>query len=152
MKTDRKEIEKCNICGNNKWEVDDEPELGLYCTDCGLLGYRIEKGVRVVEGLSYEGLTYEDISGIRRIWKKKHDSGKITDNEYDNVAEAFGMLYKKLRWMRMGDNMKVFLIFCGIVGFILVVMLVSKIVRWMNNGQMFILWKRIEILWWCFRL
>ena len=87
---DRMDIEKCNVCSSNKWRMDEEPEIGLYCTKCGLLGYRIEEGVYV------GGLTYEDVSETGAIWKKRHEKGVITDNEYDYVVEAFQMLYDKL--------------------------------------------------------
>lgn len=42
-------------------------------------------------------LSYEDVSKVGAVWKQKHDNGKISDDEYDAVAQAFQMLYKKLR-------------------------------------------------------
>ncbi len=45
-------------------------------------------------------LTEDEIKEVGAIWKQKHEMGEIDDNEYDRIAEAFGMLYKKFKKLR----------------------------------------------------
>lgn len=75
--------EMCNVCG--EFFI-----IGQEYDEC-------PHGQIIDDNIIEQGLTYNDISEVGAIWKQKHDKGEITDNEYDAVAEAFGMLYKKLR-------------------------------------------------------
>jgi hypothetical protein len=49
------------------------------------------------EPKSTKSLSMEDVKRIGAVWKAKHESGDITDNEYDQVADAFQMMYDELK-------------------------------------------------------
>ena len=78
-------------------------ECGVVCRVCTKCNSEFiclcedERGAKHRCPPELKSITYDDVAEVGSIWKTKHDNGEITDNEYDQVAEAFGMLYKKLR-------------------------------------------------------